>query len=71
MNDHPSSRLDRIEAAIEQLAAADRRMQERQEVLHERQEALVQSVELLASIHRENETRVAQLMDTMNRLAIS
>ncbi len=55
------NRLDRIEAAIEQLAAADRRLQERQE-------ALAQSVELLTSLHTDNERRVAQLMDTMNRL---
>lgn len=71
-----SDRLDRIEAAIEQLVAADRRLQDRQqalqdrqEALQDRQEALAQSVELLTSLHTDNERRIAQIMDTMNRLA--
>jgi len=61
MDGPANGRLDRIEAAIEQLALGDRRLQERQETLS-------QTVELLASLHRDNERRIAQLMDTMNRL---
>jgi hypothetical protein len=33
-----------------------------------RLEALTQSVELLASLHRDNESRLGQLMETMTRL---
>ena len=69
MGEPANGRLDRIEATLEQLAIADQRLQKRQEALQERQEALAQSVELLTSLHRDNETRVAALMDTMNRLA--
>ena len=75
MNEAPNGRLDRIEGAIEQLALSDGRLQARQEALHDRQEALqarqkalAQSVELLVTMHRDNETRVAQVMDMMNRL---
>jgi hypothetical protein len=48
---------------------------ERLEKLIERHEALALSVEMLAGmqretevLHRENEKRVAQIMDTMNRM---
>ena len=54
-------RLDRLEAAIEELAARDRR-------LSERVDALAHRLELLALLHKENEARVTQIMDTMNRL---
>jgi hypothetical protein len=37
--------------------------------IDERLEALTHSVELLGSLHKDNEKRMAQLMDTMNRLA--
>jgi hypothetical protein len=57
-----SDRLDRIEAMIEQLAISDRRLQERHE-------ALAQSLELLKSLHDDNERRIGQLMDSMTRLA--
>ena len=57
-----SDRLDRIEAMIAEFAINDRRLQERQE-------ALAQSLELLKSLHTDNERRIGQLMDTMNRLA--
>jgi hypothetical protein len=36
--------------------------------IDERLEALTQSVELLASLHRDNESRLGQLMETMTRL---
>ncbi len=36
--------------------------------IDDRLEALAQSVELLASMHKDNEARVAQIMDTMNRM---
>jgi len=36
--------------------------------IDERLEALTQSVELLASMHKENEKRTAAVMDTMNRM---
>ncbi len=35
--------------------------------IDERLEALTQSVELIASLHRDNEQRVAQMVDSMNR----
>jgi ABC-type transporter Mla subunit MlaD len=35
--------------------------------IDERLEALTQSVELMAPLHRDNEQRVAQLVDSMNR----
>ena len=54
-------RLDRLEAAIEELAARDRRLQERVD-------ALAHNLELLTILHKENEARVTQIMDTMNRL---
>ena len=54
-------RLDRLEAAIEELAARDRR-------LSERVDALAHRLELLSLLHKENEARVTQIMDTMNRL---
>jgi hypothetical protein len=56
-----SDRLDRIEAMIAELAINDRRLQERHE-------ALAQSLELLKSLHDDNERRIGQLMDSMNRL---
>ena len=37
--------------------------------IDERLEALTHSVELLGGLHKDNEQRMAQLMDTMNRLA--
>ena len=36
--------------------------------IDERLEALAQSLELVVSLHRDNERRLAQVMDTMNRL---
>ena len=36
--------------------------------IDERLEALTQSVELMAPLHRDNEQRVGQVMDTMNRM---
>ena len=57
-----SDRLDRVEAMIAEFAINDRRLQERHE-------ALAQSLELLKSLHTDNERRIGQLMDTMNRLA--
>jgi len=36
--------------------------------IDERLEALTQSVELMAAMHRDNEQRLAQVMDTMNRM---
>jgi predicted DNA-binding ArsR family transcriptional regulator len=46
--------IDRILAAIEELTASDRRLEERLDLIMRRLE--------------ENEARVTQLMDTMNRL---
>jgi DNA-binding SARP family transcriptional activator len=36
--------------------------------IDERLEALVQTVERLASLHKENEQRLAAVMDTMSRM---
>jgi septal ring factor EnvC (AmiA/AmiB activator) len=36
--------------------------------LDERLEALTQTVEIMARMHRENEKRLAAVMDTMNRM---
>jgi hypothetical protein len=41
---------------------------ERLERLTERHEALAQSVEVMTVMHRENEQRLGQIMDSMNRL---
>src|SRR5690242_13462225 len=82
-NGHTNSdRLDRVEAMIEEFAVNDRRLQERQKALQERQEALqerqdkfqerhealTQSVELLKSLHEDNEKRLGVLMETTTRL---
>ena len=42
---------------------------ERLEKLAERHEALTQAVDLLAAMLQENERRMAQVLDTINRLA--
>jgi hypothetical protein len=42
---------------------------ERLDRLTERHEALTQTVELIAAAQVKNDERMAQLMDTMNRLA--
>ena len=39
------------------------------EKLRERHEALTQTVEIMAAVQRENEQRMAQMMDVINRLA--
>jgi hypothetical protein len=39
-----------------------------QDRLSERHEALAQEMELVVSLHHDNEKRVAQVMDTMNRM---
>ena len=57
-----SDRLDRIESAIEELVAADRRLQ----VTAGSSGAECRTGD---SVHTDNERRIAQLMDTMNRLA--
>jgi hypothetical protein len=36
--------------------------------LDERLEALTQTVEIMAAMHRDNEKRLAAVMDTMNRM---
>jgi hypothetical protein len=36
--------------------------------IDERLQALAESLELVVSLHRDNETRLAQVMDTMTRL---
>jgi septal ring factor EnvC (AmiA/AmiB activator) len=36
--------------------------------LDERLEALTQTVEIMAGMHRDNENRLAAVMDTMNRM---
>jgi acetolactate synthase small subunit len=41
---------------------------ERLERLTERHETLAQSVEVMTVMHRENEQRLGQIMDSMNRL---
>lgn len=41
---------------------------ERLEMLTERHEALTETVEIMAAMQRENEQRMAQMMDTINRL---
>lgn len=47
----------------------DMNIDERLEKLAERHEALTQTVEIIASMQKENEARIANLTDTMNRLA--
>ena len=42
---------------------------ERLEKLTERHEALTQAVDLLADMYQENERRLAQVLDAINRLA--
>jgi flagellar biosynthesis/type III secretory pathway chaperone len=42
---------------------------ERLEKLAERHEALTQTVDLLAAMHQQNERRMAQVLDAINRLA--
>ncbi len=42
--------------------------EERLEKLAERHEALTQTVELLAAMQQENERRMGQMMDAINRL---
>ena len=39
------------------------------EKLRERHEALTETVEIMAAVQRENEQRMAQMMDVINRLA--
>jgi flagellar biosynthesis/type III secretory pathway chaperone len=42
---------------------------ERLEKLAERHEALTQTVDLLAAMYQQNERRLAQVLDAINRLA--
>jgi prefoldin subunit 5 len=42
---------------------------ERLEKLTERHEALTQAVDLLAAMYQQNEQRLAQVLDAINRLA--
>ena len=44
-------------------------LDERLEKLADRHEALTQAVELLASMYQQNERRLAQVLDAINRLA--
>jgi archaellum component FlaC len=81
-SDGRESRLDRIERILEQAVErgrmTDQRLDgvterlngvaERLDRLTERHEALAQAVELLSTMHRDNEQRFAQLADVMTRL---
>jgi predicted house-cleaning noncanonical NTP pyrophosphatase (MazG superfamily) len=44
-------------------------IEERFEKLTERHEALTQTVEIMTTMQHENEQRMAQMMDVINRLA--
>jgi predicted house-cleaning noncanonical NTP pyrophosphatase (MazG superfamily) len=44
-------------------------IEERFEKLTERHEALTQTVEIMTAMQHENEQRMAQMMDVINRLA--
>jgi len=44
-------------------------IEERFEKLTERHEALTQTVEIMTAMQQENEQRMAQMMDVINRLA--
>ena len=50
----PEERFEHIDRTLERIT--------------ERQEALAQTIEIIAGMQRANEERLAQLMDTMNRL---
>jgi hypothetical protein len=60
--------MEELAASVKLLLEITDRQEQRISVISDRLDALTQSGEILMEMHRDNERRVAQLMETITRL---